>query len=192
MKNMIVVYGKNSGAATVASFLGNQWWVTAKDQPLEPLINEDKFGQSDYRYLCEKGAVIQMKDLAGIMGSVIENADDYNMAMKDCLKELTSLGVKFQAVPQVLNLEFSVSKIKCGANAGLYRIGCHDRDVISEPLIYLDYFETPQMAWELGRAYIDFFMRHGVKVVAELECAGIIAEELGNIQGVKLGLTDND
>ena len=37
MKNlsMIVVYGKNSGVATTATFFGNQWWITAKDERLE-------------------------------------------------------------------------------------------------------------------------------------------------------------
>ena len=34
MKNlsMIVVYGKNSGVATTATYFGNQWWMTAKDE----------------------------------------------------------------------------------------------------------------------------------------------------------------
>ena len=33
---MIVVYGKNSGVATTATYFGNQWWITSKDERLEP------------------------------------------------------------------------------------------------------------------------------------------------------------
>ena len=49
MENVIVVYGKFSGYASVVTFLGNQWWNTSKDQTLEPLFEETPFRSSDYR-----------------------------------------------------------------------------------------------------------------------------------------------
>ena len=48
---MIVVYGKNSGVATTATFFGNQWWITSKDERLEPLYSGKPYDQSDYRFL---------------------------------------------------------------------------------------------------------------------------------------------
>ena len=55
---MIVVYGKNSGVATTAAYFGNQWWMTAKDERLEPLYSGEPYDRSDYRFLCEKGSLI--------------------------------------------------------------------------------------------------------------------------------------
>ena len=34
MKQQILVYGKCGGYVTIATFLGNQWWVTNKDEKL--------------------------------------------------------------------------------------------------------------------------------------------------------------
>ena len=43
MKNKIIVYGKSGGYAVVATFLGNQWWITSKDDKLE-LLNGQTSG----------------------------------------------------------------------------------------------------------------------------------------------------
>jgi nucleoside-diphosphate-sugar epimerase len=67
MEQKILVYGKCGGYATVATFLGNQWWVTNKDERLEPLYGDSTYDQSDYRYLCELGELVQMRDLAGMI-----------------------------------------------------------------------------------------------------------------------------
>ena len=106
MKNMIVVYGKCSGVATVATFLGNQWWVTSKDERLEHLYSVEPYDKSDYRYLCEKDELIQVKDLAGMMGCAMEcGGANIKEVLKSRFKDINALGVKFMAMPQVLNLE---------------------------------------------------------------------------------------
>ena len=193
LKNTIVVYGKNTSVITMATFLGNQWWKTAKNEPLVPLSNDDGYDQTDYRYLCQKGEEMLMKDLAGIIGTVLENADgDYNEATKTCLKQLTALGVRFQAVPQVLNLEMHLKQNKFGSNVGMYTLICYDRDTDSEPLMFMDYNVSAKGAWDAGRAFIDFFMRHGVKVQAQLKCKGDVADELvGMTQGVKIEIEED-
>ena len=76
MKDKIVVYGKCSGVATIATFLGNQWWITSKDEKLEPLYEESPYDKSDYRYLCEKDELILVKDLAGMMGCALMCGDE--------------------------------------------------------------------------------------------------------------------
>ena len=108
--NMIVVYGKNSGVATTATYFGNQWWITSKDERLEPLYSGEPYDQSDYRFLCEKGSLILMKDIAGMMGCAMECGEiDTREVLKNRLRDLNALGVKFQAVPQVMNLVLHVS-----------------------------------------------------------------------------------
>ena len=46
MKQQILVYGKCGGYVTIATFLGNQWWVTNKDEKLEPLYDDGEAGAS--------------------------------------------------------------------------------------------------------------------------------------------------
>ena len=60
MKNMIVVYGKCGGVATVATFVGNQWWITSRDERLEPLYSGEPFFISNgkpgiARIVCSNG-----------------------------------------------------------------------------------------------------------------------------------------
>ena len=124
MKNlsMIVVYGKNSGVATTATFFGNQWWITAKDERLEPMYSGEPYDRSDYRFLCEKGALILMKDIAGMMGCAMECGEiDTKEVLKNRLKDLNALGVKFQALPQTLNLVVTVRMKVDG-----YSVSCDD------------------------------------------------------------------
>ena len=86
---MIVVYGKNSGVATTATYFGNQWWITSKDERLEPLYSGEPYDQSDYRFLCEKGSLILMKDIAGMMGCAMECGEiDTREVLKNRLRDL--------------------------------------------------------------------------------------------------------
>ena len=158
MKNlsMIVVYGKNSGVATTATFFGNQWWITAKDERLEPMYSGEPYDRSDYRFLCEKGAL------------------------------MNALGVKFQALPQTLNLVVTVRMKVDG-----YSVSCDDGDNDWMRFFELDGFDSAKLAWEKVRIYMDFFMKHGVKVQARLQCRGEVVDELAGLtQGVKIEIKD--
>ena len=109
MKDKIIVYGKSGGFATIATFLGNQWWVTSKDERLEPLYNENPYAETDYRYLCETDEMIQIRDLAGMMGCALElPEDDIKVVLNNRLKDLNMMGVKFISSIQYLNLEVHV------------------------------------------------------------------------------------
>ena len=104
MKDKIIVYGKSGGLATIATFLGNQWWVTSKDERLEPLYDESPYGETDYRYLCEKDEMMQFRDLAGMMGCALElPEDDIKVVLNNRLKDLNMMGVKF------------ISSVQCSA-----------------------------------------------------------------------------
>lgn len=193
MKNMIVVYSKNSGIATVATFLGNQWWVTSKDERLEPLYSGEPYDQSDFRFLCDKNDLVLMKDLAGMMGCSLENAeDDIRETLKSRLKDLNAFGLKFQAVPQVLNLVVNLKQDVIGNNKGKYWVSCDDGDNDWMRYFYVSGIATAKEAWSCVRAYMDFFLKHGVKVQTRLTCSGEVLDELvGMTQGVKVEIMDN-
>ena len=193
MKDKIIVYGKCSGVATTATFLGNQWWVTAKDERLEPLYSGEPYDQSDYRYLCEKDELILVKDLAGMMGcAMMCGDDDLKEVLKSRFKDVNALGVKFQAVPQVLNLKVRVFCNKGTQRQGKYSVWCDDADSTWMRLFDLDGFAKPDEAWDCAKTYIDFFMKHGVKVQTRLTCEGEVMDELaGKTQGVKIEISDN-
>ena len=162
---MIVVYGKNSGVATTATYFGNQWWMTAKDERLEPLYSGEPYDRSDYRFLGEI---------------------DTREVLKNRLRDLNALGVKFQAVPQVMNLVVTVKTKVDG-----YSVSCDDGDNDWMRFFELDGFDSAKLAWEKVRIYMDFFMKHGVKVQARLQCRGEIVDELAGLtQGVKIEIKD--
>ena len=179
MKDKIIVYGKCSGVATTATFLGNQWWVTSKDEKLEPLYEDSPYDKSDYRYLCEKDELILVKDLAGMMGCALECGEtDIKEVLKSRFKDINAMGVKFQAVPQVLNLKVRVFSNKGTQRQGKYSVWCDDADSTWMRLFDLDAFEDAKTALHWSRVYIDFFMKHGVCVKATLECTEEILEQL--------------
>ena len=187
MKDKIVVYGKCSGVATIATFLGNQWWITSKDEQLEPLYEESPYDKSDYRYLCEKDELILVKDLAGMMGCALmcgdENAKEI---LKSRFKDINALGVKFQAVPQVLNLRVRVLE-----NKGAYTVWCDDCDSEWMRLFNLDGFDDAKMALGWAKAYIEFFARHGVKCNTTLKCSEDALELLsGETQNMKIEIDE--
>ena len=183
MKDKIVVYGKCSGVATIATFLGDQWWVTSKDEKLEPLYEDSPYDKSDYRYLCEKNELIQVKDLAGMMGCALM-CDDENAKeiLKSRFKDINALGVKFQAVPQVLNL-----KVRVLENKGSYTVWCDDCDSEWMRLFDLKGFEDAKTALSWAKAYIEFFVRHGVCVRPILKCSEDVLGLLdGETQNMKI------
>ena len=187
MENKIVVYGKCSGVATIATFLGNQWWVTNKDERLEPLYGDSTYDQSDYRYLCEKDELIQVKNLAGMMGCALmcgdENAKEI---LKSRFKDINALGVKFQAMPQVMNL-----KVRVLENKGTYRVWCDDSDTEWMRLFDLDGFDDAVTALGWAKAYIEFFARHGVSVRTVLKCSEDMLELLaGETQNMKIEIDE--
>ena len=193
MKKMIVVYGKCGGVATVATFVGNQWWITSRDERLEPLYSGEPYDQSDYRYLCQKDELILMKDIAGMMGCAMESGEaDLKEVLRSRLKDLNAMGVKFLSVPQVLNLVVNVRVKQGNSSTGGYAVTCDDGDNDWMRFFELSGFASAKQAWEMVRIYMDFFLKHGVKVQARLQCKGEIMDELaGMTQGVKVEITDN-
>ena len=173
--SMIVVYGKNSGVATTATYFGNQWWITSKDERLEPLYSGEPYDQSDYRFLCEKGSLILMKDIAGMMGCAMECGEiDTREVLKNRLRDLNALGVKFQAVPQVMNLVLHVKTKVDG-----YSVSCDDGDNDWMRFFELDGFDSAKLAWEK------------VRIQARLQCRAEVVDELAGLtQGVKIEIKD--
>ncbi len=170
MESKILVYGKCGGFATVATFLGNQWWVTNKDERLEPLYDKDTFVEYDYRYLSEAGELIQMRDLAGMMGCAVQYAeDDVKIVLANRLKDLNMMGVKFVSSAQYMNISVRVYDNKGTNHKGKYSVFCSDtdRDMM---LFNVDSLDDAQSAMKIARAYMDFFQKHGVKVCATLKC----------------------
>ena len=193
MKNMIVVYGKCGGVATVATFVGNQWWITSRDERLEPLYSGEPYDQSDYRYLCQKDELILMKDIAGMMGSAMESDEaDMKEVLRNRLKDLNAMGVKFLSVPQVLNLVVNVRVKQGNSSMGGYVVTCDEGDNDWMRFFELGGFASAKQAWEMVRIYMDFFLKHGVKVQARLQCKGEVMDELAGLtQGVKIEISDN-
>ena len=188
MENVIVVYGVHSGNALVVTFLGNQWWCTSKDERLEPLFEGSPFDGLNYHYLCEKDQPIQAKDLAGMMGcALMSGEEDPRESMRSRFKEINALGVKFQAVPQVLNLKIHVYEHNGTKRNGKYSLSCDDCDNAWMRLFDLDGFETPKAAMSWAKAYIDFFVKHGVSVRTTLKCTEDVFELLaGETTNMKL------
>ena len=192
MKDKIIVYGKCSGVATTATFLGNQWWVTSKDEKLEPLYENSPYDLSDYRYLCEKDELILVKDLAGMMGCALDCGEtDIKEVLRSRFKDINAMGVKFQAVPQVLNLKVRVFSNKGTQRKGNFSVWCDDADSTWMRLFDIDDFDDARTALYWVRVYIDFFMKHGVKVCTTLECSEVVLEQLaGQTSGMKVEIED--
>ena len=181
MEHKILVYGKCGGYATVATFLGNQWWVTNKDERLEPLYDKDTFVEYDYRYLCEDGELIQMRDLAGMMGCAVQYAeDDVKVVLANRLKDLNMMGVKFVSSAQYLNIKVHVFENKGTSRKGKYSVLCSDTD--RDMLLFdIDSLDDVRTSMKFVRAYMDFFLKHGVKVCATLHCTEDVLEQLNGL-----------
>ena len=181
MESKILVYGKSGGYATVATFLGNQWWITNKDERLEPLYDKDTFVEYDYRYLSEVGELIQMRDLAGMMGCAVQCAEgDVKVELANRLKDLNMMGVKFVSSAQYMNISISVYDNKGTNRKGKYSVFCcdSDRDMM---LFNVDSLDDAKAAMKIARAYMDFFLKHGVKVCATLHCTEDVLEQLDGL-----------
>ena len=191
MESKILVYGKSGGYATVATFLGNQWWITNKDERLEPLYDKDTFVEYDYRYISEVGELIQMRDLAGMMGCAVQCAeDDVKVELANRLKDLNMMGVKFVSSAQYMNISISVYDNKGTNRKGKYSVFCCDldRDMM---LFNVDSLDDAKAAMKIARAYMDFFLKHGVKVCATLHCTEDVLEQLdGLTTNMKIEIVD--
>ncbi|MCR5644014.1 MAG: hypothetical protein K6G32_11875 [Prevotella sp.] len=191
MESKILVYGKSGGYATVATFLGNQWWITNKDERLEPLYDKDTFVEYDYRYISEVGELIQMRDLAGMMGCAVQCAeDDVKVELANRLKDLNMMGVKFVSSAQYMNISISVYDNKGTNRKGKYSVFCcdSDRDMM---LFNVDSLDDAKAAMKIARAYMDFFLKHGVKVCATLHCTEDVLEQLdGLTTNMKIEIVD--
>jgi hypothetical protein len=187
MEHKILVYGKCGGYVTIATFLGNQWWVTNKDERLEPLYSGELYDQSDYRYLSEVGELVQMRDLAGMMGCALQYAeDDIKDVLNNRLKDLNMMGVKFVSSAQYLNIGLSVSDNKGTCFKGKYRVLCSDtdRDMM---LFNVDSFDNAKDALNWAKVFVDFFLKHGVRVCVTLHCTEDVLELLnGQVQNMKI------
>lgn len=180
MKQQILVYGKCGGYVTIATFLGNQWWVTNKDEKLEPLYDDGPYSEHDYRYLCEVGELVQMRDLAGMMGAALEMPEgDIKEVLNNRLKELNMMGVKFVSSAQYLNLDVRVFSNQGTKREGKFSVFCSDtdRDMM---LFDVDGFEDAKEALGCAKVYVEFFLKHGVKCNYTLRCTEDVLEVLGN------------
>lgn len=181
MKDKIIVYGKSGGLATIATFLGNQWWVTSKDERLEPLYNESPYAETDYRYLCETDETIQIRDLAGMMGCALElPEDDIKVVLNNRLKDLNMMGVKFISSIQYLNLEVHVISNENTKRQGQFSVWCHDTDR-GVSLFDIDGFDDAKEALSWARVYMDFFLKHGVRCCTTLRCTEEVLELLNGL-----------
>ena len=191
MKDKILVYGKSGGYAVVATFLGNQWWITSKDDKLEPLFDNSPYAESDYRYLCEVGELIQMRDLAGMMGSALEMPEEnIKVVLTNRLKDLNMMGVKFVASVQYLNLDVRVFSNKGTKREGNYSVICSDLDA-QRTLFDIDSFDDAKEALSWFNVYKEFFLKHGVKVCSTLHCTEDVLELLnGMTSGMKIEITN--
>ena len=191
MKDKILVYGKSGGYAVVATFLGNQWWITSKDDKLEPLFDNSPYAESDYRYLCEVGELIQMRDLAGMMGSALEMPEENNkVVLANRLKDLNMMGVKFVASVQYLNLDVRVFSNKGTKREGNYSVICSDLDA-QRTLFDIDSFDDAKDALSWFNVYKEFFLKHGVKVCSTLHCTEDVLELLnGMTSGMKIEISN--
>lgn len=191
MKDKILVYGKSGGYAVVATFLGNQWWITSKDDKLEPLFDNSPYAESDYRYLCEVGELIQMRDLAGMMGSALEMPEENNkVVLTNRLKDLNMMGVKFVASVQYLNLDVRVFSNKGTKREGNYSVICSDLDA-QRTLFDIDSFDDAKEALSWFNVYKEFFLKHGVKVCSTLHCTEDVLELLnGMTSGMKIEISN--
>ena len=191
MKDKILVYGKSGGYAVVATFLGNQWWITSKDDKLEPLFDNSPYAESDYRYLCEVGELIQMRDLAGMMGSALEMpGENIKVVLTNRLKDLNMMGVKFVASVQYLNLDVRVFSNKGTKREGNYSVICSDLDA-QRTLFDIDSFDDAKEALSWFNVYKEFFLKHGVRVAASLHCTEDVLEQLNGLtSGMKIEITN--
>lgn len=191
MKDKILVYGKSGGYAVVATFLGNQWWITSKDDKLEPLFDNSPYAESDYRYLCEVGELIQMRDLAGMMGSALEMPEEnIKVVLTNRLKDLNMMGVKFVASVQYLNLDVRVFSNKGTKREGNYSVICSDLDA-QRTLFDIDSFDDAKEALSWFNVYKEFFLKHGVKVCSTLHCTEDVLELLNGMTcGMKIEISN--
>ncbi len=187
MEHKIIVYGKCGGFATMATFLGNQWWVTNTDEKLEPLYDKSPYTEHDYRYLCEAGEMVQMRDLAGMMGAAMEMSEgNIKEVLTNRLRDLNMMGTKFISSPQHLILSLRVTSNFGTGREGNFSLTGRDteRDV---PLFRIDDFDDAKEALRLAKAYVDFFLKHGVRVCATLHATEDVLEQLtGEIQNMKV------
>lgn len=187
MSNKIIVYDKCGGVVTVATFLGDQWWITSKDEKLVPLIDDSPYAENDYRYLCEVGEMIKMRDLAGLMGGALEWPEgDIKDVLNNRLKELNLMGVTFVSSSQHLNLKVRVFSNEGTKRKGAYSVWCEDMD--SDRFLFdIDNFQEAKTAFHWARVYMDFFLKHGVKCITTLRCKDDVLEMLdGLTSGLKI------
>ncbi len=191
MENKVIVYSKSGGFAVVATFLGNQWWVTSKDEKLEPLYDNSPYAETEYRYLCEAGEIIQIRDLAGLMGCALEMPEDnIKVVLANRLKDLNSMGLKFVSSAQYLNLDVQIFDNKGTKRSGKYSLFCNDTD--TERLLFdVDGFDDASEALSWFNVYREFFLKHGVKVSSTLHCTKDVKELLnGQTSGIKTEIID--
>ena len=179
MEHKIIVYGKSGGYALIVTFLGNQWWITTKDETLEPLCDSTCYGEPDHRYLCQVGETIQMRDLAGMMGCALEMPeDDIKEVLARRLKDLNMMGVKFISSAQYLNLKIRVFSNEKTKRQGKFSLWCSDTDRDIQ-LFNIDGFEDVKEALNWAKVYVEFFLKHGVKCNYTLRCTEDVLEVLG-------------
>ncbi len=176
--NKIIVYNKVSGVVATATFLGNQWWLTTKNEVLEPL-EDSTYYYDGYRYLCDAGDVIQMKDLALMLGCALENAEDeIHKVLQSRLLTLRAQDVKFEAVPQELHLKLHLFSNDGTQRGGNFSITCEKSEGVAQGLFDLDSFDDAETALYWAQAYCRIFTRNGVNVKVRVFCTEAIKESV--------------
>lgn len=178
MKDKIIVYSKEEGFPCVITFLGNKWWLTSRNDILEPILEDKPHVVSDYRYLCEADETIQMKDLASMMGCVMEGAEiDVKGTLEVRMKELNNLGVKILTSPQCMNLHMRLLSTKGTKRSGEFSLFCYNDD--TECGVFdMDGFCDAQDAIHCAQIFIEFFQNHGVRCNTFLVCKRDVAKKL--------------
>ncbi|MBR4380762.1 MAG: hypothetical protein IKP48_05840 [Bacteroidaceae bacterium] len=185
----IVVYSSLGGVPQAVAYLGGEWWNLTKDDILTTL-NDNRVKLCDeYYYLCDAGEEIQMKDLASMMGHVIEDPSfEVGKTLDSRLDDLVRLGVRFKAIPQTLDLNFEIEDIRESRLKGNYMVSCLDARNDDVCYFCLDDFDDADSALVWAKYYANFFRKNGVRINAKLMCAHEILDNLEeSTTGFQLG-----
>lgn len=183
----IIAFSRFMGVPTILAFVGNSWWIMEKDEYLTEVESSD-LGE-DYYYLCKLGETKLVCDLALMMGCAIEDVPLYKV--KDTLKArfrlVNELGVKFLAEKQTLNLLVKVQKNEDPYMDNKITVSCKRMDD-DRTLFEINDCVDAEMAFLYAKYYVEFFMKHGVKVSSVLECQSELLDRFADDlpKGMKL------
>ena len=111
---------------------------------------------------------------------------DIKEVLNNRLKELNMMGVKFVSSAQYLNLDVRVFSNQGTKREGKFSVMCNDTDR-DMPLFNLDAFDNAKDALNWAKVFVEFFLKHGVRVCVTLHCTEDVLELLnGQVQNMKI------